>query len=263
MKHSTFLFLGTGSSSGIPMIGCQCGVCKSSDPHDKRLRPSGLLMIKGKKIVIDSGPDFRQQALKYQLNTIDGLLITHSHFDHVAGLDELRSYYLINRKNLPVIVSRPTIDDLKRRYDYLFREKSWSHSLTAQLDFCVLEEERGTIQFLDIPIQYMRYEQASTPVNGYRIGSFAYVSDIRNYPKTIFEDLQGVETLVVSALRHETSLMHFNLEEAIAFSRHVGATQTYFIHMGHELDHAKTNAMLPSGFQLAHDGLELELDLRV
>ncbi len=253
-----FLFLGTGGSAGVPMIGCECPVCLSKDPHDKRLRPSGLLTANGKTLLIDSGPDYREQALKFHIDRLDGVLLTHSHFDHVAGLDELRTYYLLYREILPVLVSETTIQDLKRRYDYLFREKSWGMSLAAQLDFHVLESTRGETVFCGTPLRYMTYEQGGMQVNGFRFGPFAYVSDIRNYPETIFKDLAGVETLVLSALRHKPSMMHFSIEEAIAFSRKAGAKQTYFTHIGHELENQKTNEALPPGFALAHDGLRLE-----
>lgn len=244
------------------MIGCKCRVCQSQNYHNKRLRPSGLIQIREKKLLIDTGPDFRYQALKYHLDHLDGVLLTHSHFDHVAGLDELRSYYLIYRKTLPVLVSRPTLDDLKKRYDYLFREKSRTISLTAQLDFNMLEEEGGQREFLGISLQYMPFEQASMPVTGYRFDSFAYISDIRQYSETIFEGLKGVEILVLSALRKESSLMHFNLDEAIAFARKVGAKRTYLTHIGHELDHDEAIAYLPNDIQPAYDGLELEFDYR-
>jgi phosphoribosyl 1,2-cyclic phosphate phosphodiesterase len=258
MLKGNFLFLGTGASSGVPMIGCSCKVCTSSYARNQRLRPSGLLTVEGKKLLIDSGPDFRHQALIYHLDSLDGVLLTHSHYDHIGGLDELRIYYLRTRKPLPLLLSKSTFEDLKRRYDYFFREKSLSVSLTAQIDFQVLEKERGFSEFLGIEIQYMQYEQAGMPVTGYRIGTFAYISDIQHYPETIFSDLSGVETLVVSVLRHESSLMHFNVEEGIDFSKKVGAKHAFFTHLGHELDYAETNSLLPKGIQLAYDGLKLD-----
>lgn len=254
-----FLFLGTGGSAGIPMIGCKCPVCTSKEPRNRRLRPSGLLRVGDQTILIDAGPDYREQALTYHIDHLSGVLLTHSHFDHIAGLDELRTYYLLHREVLPVLVSESTWQDLKKRYDYLFKEKSWGMSLAAQLDFQVLKNPRGERNFCEVLLRYVTYEQGGMQVNGFRFGSFAYISDIRHYPETIFEDLEGVETLVLSALRHEPSIMHFNLEEAIAFSRKIGAQTTYFTHISHELEHVKTNEALPSGFLLAHDGLLLKL----
>jgi phosphoribosyl 1,2-cyclic phosphate phosphodiesterase len=252
-----FLFLGTGGSAGVPMIGCKCQVCISTDPRNRRLRPSGIIKENGKTLLIDSGPDFREQALKYDIDHLEGVLLTHSHFDHVAGLDELRAYYLRYRKNLPILVSKTTMEDLKRRYDYLFREKSWGMSLAAQLEFQVLENTRGETVFCGIPLQYVTYEQGGMQVNGFRFGPFAYISDIRNYPETLFKDLAGVEVLVVGALSHAPSMMHFSINEAIEFSRIVGAKETYFTHISHELEHLTTNEDLPQGFALAQDGQRL------
>jgi phosphoribosyl 1,2-cyclic phosphate phosphodiesterase len=258
MGHLEFLFLGTGGSSGIPMIGCHCEVCTSLDPCNKRLRPSGLLTWQGKRLLIDVGPDFRTQALRYGIDHLDGILISHSHYDHIAGIDELRAYYLHHRIPLPVLLSKSTYLDLKRRYDYFFQKRSLETSLPAQLDFHVIEEMRGEISFLDLPVGFTLYEQATMPVTGFRFGMFAYISDIRQYPDTIFDDLKGLEILVLSMLRQEASFMHLNLEEAIAFAKRVGASQTYFTHMSHEIEHAKVCALLPEGLHLAYDGLTLE-----
>jgi phosphoribosyl 1,2-cyclic phosphate phosphodiesterase len=260
MMKAEFLFLGTGGSSGIPMIGCSCLVCTSKDPRNKRLRPSALVSCDNKTMLIDAGPDFRFQALRYQINRLDGLLLTHSHFDHIAGLDELRIYYLLQQIPLPVLLSKPTYLDLKRRYDYLFREKDPKGSLTAQFDFHVLSHERGKTQFLGFAIGYMHFEQAGMPVLGFRFGSLAYLSDIRNYPETLFEDLEGINILIVSALRNTSSNMHFNLDEAIAFARRTEAEMTYFTHMSHELEHQATQVQLPEGFNLAYDGLKLNFE---
>lgn len=252
-----FLFLGTGGSGGVPSIGCQCGVCISSNPHNKRLRPSGVVMVGDKRLLIDVGPDFREQALRYHLNHLDAVLITHTHFDHIAGLDELRAYYLLHRVSLPVFVSETTFKDIKQRYNYFFRKKSQGMSLAAQLDFHIFKGDYGEIAVQDVPIRFVTYEQGGTTVNGFRFNNFAYLSDIKEYRETIFEQLYGVQILVISALRKQASMMHLSLEEAIAFSNRVGAKKTYFTHIGHELEHEKTNASLPEGFSLAFDGLTL------
>jgi len=252
------LFLGSGGSTGIPMVACSCSVCRSTDPRNQRLRPSVLLKIDGKTILIDVGPDFRTQALRYQISHLDGVILTHSHFDHVAGLDELRVYYLKHRKNLPLLASKATMQDLQRRYDYLFHKKSPQVSLTAQLDYQQLDGLRGQAKFCGISLSYFTYEQGGMQVNGYRFGDFAYVSDIRNYPETIFEDLQGVKTLVISALRPDPSLMHLTFDEAAAIAARLQVERCYLTHLSHEVEHERASALLPEGVELSYDGLILE-----
>ena len=246
---------------GIPQVGCQCAVCTSQERKNKRLRPSILVTIDGKRLLVDTTPDFRFQALLHKLDHIDGVLYTHSHYDHVSGLDELRTYYLKTHQKTPVLLSETTLSELKVRYAYLFREKSWGTSLAAQLEFHLLEEKRGATHFLGIPIGYMTYHQGGMEVTGYRFASFAYITDIQRYPDSIFDDLKGVETLVISALRHDSSPVHLTVDEAIVFSQKVGAKTTFFTHMGHELEHIKTNKELPSGFELAYDGMKGEFTI--
>ncbi len=241
------------------MIGCSCAVCRNSKGRNRRWRPSGLLRTRGKQFLIDSGPDFREQALHFGIDHLDGVLITHTHFDHIAGLDELRSFYLVSRTKLPVLVSEASLKDLQARYDYLFQKKAPGISLSAQLDFQVLQGDRGETQFLGVPLRYVSYEQGGMQVNGYRFGPLAYISDIRHYPETLIKDLQGVEILILSVLRREASFMHFSIKEGIEFAKEVGAERTYFTHIGHELEHESTEETLPKGFNLAYDGLILEI----
>jgi len=255
----TFLFLGTGSSAGVPVIGCDCAVCTSADPCNQRLRPSGLLTLQGKRLLLDAGPDFRQQALQNSIDHLDGVLITHTHFDHVAGLDELRIYYLKHQQKVPVLCSKETLDNLHKRYDYLFREKTMGISLAAQLETHLLEGVRGETTFVGLPLSYTSYRQGGLGVTGFRFGSFAYISDIREYEEPIFDDLAGVETLVLSALHEKPTPMHLSLDEATAFAERVGAKKTWLTHLSHRLDHQTTNAKLPKQVQLAHDGLEITL----
>lgn len=253
-----FTFLGTGASAGVPVIGCKCTVCSSSTPFNKRLRPAGLIRIGQMALLVDVGPDFREQALKNHVDRLDGILLTHTHYDHIAGIDELRIFYLYQKKPLPLLLSKESFADLKRRYYYLLEPRGEKASLTAQLDLHVLPEDAGEIDFLGVKIGYFSYFQGTMKVTGYRIGDFAYVSDIRDYDDRIFDWLAGVRFLVVSALRLESARFMFSMDEAIGFSKRTGAKETRITHMNHEIDYLLVNSKLPSGVQLAYDGLEME-----
>lgn len=253
--------MGTGGSAGVPVITCTCDVCRSTSPFNKRLRPSGLLTLGRKKLLIDAGPDLREQALHYGIADLDGVLLTHTHYDHIGGIDELRIFYFKHKKRLPTLASIETYDELRHRFHYLFMTKQADGSLQSQLNFTILEEDFGKIDFLGIPVHYVSYFQANMKVTGYRFGSFAYISDIREYDQEVVERLRGVETLVLSALRYDPTEVHFTIEEAISFSEKVGAKQTFFTHIAHDLEHDETNQSLPKHIRLAHDGLEVPFKL--
>lgn len=241
----TFLFLGTGASTGIPVVGCHCAVCSSSFPHNRRLRSSGLLQVAGKKFLMDAGPDFRQQALLHRIEEIDGLLLTHTHFDHIAGIDDLRISSFRMKRSLPCLLSKESLRELERRYFYLLK----------QFQFQLIEEDR--CRFQGIEIDTCHYAQQGMCVTGYRIGSFAYISDIRDYTSSLYDRLQGVQTLVVSATGKELSHAHFSVEEAISFARTIGAERTWLTHLSHHLDHEETESKLPPDIRMGYDGLSI------
>lgn len=257
----TFLFLGTGASAGVPVIGCRCDVCKSSSPFNRRLRPSGVIEIKGKSLLLDAGPDLRQQALAHGLDRFDGILLTHTHYDHISGIDELRAFYLREKKPLSCLLSQESLEDLKQRYCYLFRSAEDRANLSVQLEFEVLKQEAGSVVFKGVPISYCSYFQGNAKVTGYRIGNFAYISDIRTFDESIFSGLKDLHCLVVSALRFDPSPVHFSIQEAIAFATKVGAKQTWITHISHHLDHQKTEQMLPPDIRMGYDGLKIEFSL--
>jgi phosphoribosyl 1,2-cyclic phosphate phosphodiesterase len=256
-----FLFLGTGGSMGVPVIGCPCSVCHSQSPYNKRLRSSGLVTIQDRVLLIDAGPDFREQALKFNIGHLNGVLLTHPHFDHVGGVDDLRAFYFIQHKRLPCLLSEETMDDLKKRYHYMLRPLQEGKSISAQLDFQILENDFGNLVFEGVNIHYMTFAQAGTKVTGFRIGSLAYVSDIREYTEELFLSLKGIKTLVLSALRQVPTPMHFSIDEAVVFAKQVGAEQTYLTHIAHDLDYAEVSRSLPSSIYLSYDGLEILFEI--
>ncbi len=253
----TFLFLGTSASSGVPMIGCRCSVCKSKSPFNKRKRPSGLIKTQGKKILIDAGPDLHAQAIQYGIDHLEGLILTHTHYDHIAGIDELRVFFIKTEKPVPCLLSKESYSDLQKRYDYLFKNKA---TLSAKFDFDVLEHDQGKKEFLGLPIQYCSYMQGDMLVKGYRLGDFAYISDIKDYDSSIIDFLKGVRTLVIGALKPEPSPIHLSFSEAVEIAKKTGAEKTWITHLGHTVDHEAGNALLPPEVRLAFDGLELEFE---
>lgn len=253
------IFLGTGSSLGVPLIGCSCEVCLSKNPKNKRLRSAMLLEIGGKVIVIDTGPDFRYQALRAELTYLDGVIYTHAHHDHVAGIDDLRVFSFKNKAPLPCLASNETADDLEMRYGFMFKPHKYEPSIGPRLSLIRLKEPSGDTQFLGIPIHYFSYEQIGMEVTGIKIGTFAYVTDIKKYSDEVFKQLEGVETLVISALRFTSSYMHLTVDEAVDFIQRIGCKRAYLTHISHEIDHEKANACLPSGIEFAYDGLKISI----
>ena len=253
------LFLGSGGSMGIPVIGCKCAVCSSSSSYNKRLRPSVLITEGKKRYLIDIGPDYRTQALKHGIDTLDGLLLTHTHYDHIAGLDELRIYTFVQKKPIPCLLSRETLEELKIRYHYFLPPFEADEVHATKLKFQILDGDQGSTNFEGLPVTYISYDQLGMKVNGFRLGLLAYVTDILDFEEEVFDSLKGIEILVISGRRWEKSKAHLSLDDAIKFSKKTGAKKTYFTHISHEIDHEETNGTLPEGFSLSYDGLELIL----
>lgn len=241
---------------GIPVIGCSCSTCLSDDPKNHRLRPSVLLIEGEKRFLIDIGPDYRTQALRYHIDRLDGLLLTHTHYDHSAGLDEVRIYTFRQKGPIPCLLSRETYEELKVRYHY-FLSKDVIHD--TKLSFSFLEGAQGTVDFEGLSISYFSYIQVGMKVNGFRIGNLAYVTDMMDFEPSIFDSLKGLDTLILSGRRWEKSIAHLSIDEGIAFAKKAEAKTTYFTHISHEIEYEKTSQELPNGFHLAYDGLELEL----
>lgn len=253
-----FVFLGTGGSMGIPVIGCSCDVCQSDSPFNKRLRSSAWITYDDQQFIIDVGPDFRQQCLKFQIKAIDGVLITHAHYDHIAAIDDLRPLTFRNPP-LPVLLSNDTAEEVKLRCYYLLKPDPVL-SLPSRLHLEIFDQESGIVDFQGVPIQYVTYLQSGMKVNGYKIGNLAYLTDIKEFSPTIFEQIKDVKYLIISSLRFTASPLHFSIDEAIDFSRKVNAEQVWLTHISHELEHHQTNAYLPSNIRVAYDGLKIEFN---
>jgi len=256
--NGKLIFLGTGSSTGVPLIGCQCAVCHSHNPHNQRLRPSALLQIDQKQFLIDIGPDFRQQALKYGITSLDGMILTHSHHDHVAGLDDVRALYFKRETPIPILLSQETATDIQRRFDYMFFPNPYLQGNRSKLELQILPEKQEIVEFEGLTIQYVDYEQGRMKVNGFRFGSLAYLTDIKNFKETIYSTMMNVKVLIISALRTVSSPLHFSIDEAIKFAARIKAQKVWITHISHDLDHDKINDTLPEHVRLAYDGLTID-----
>lgn len=251
-------FLGTGTSCGVPLPTCQCEVCQSKDPHDNRLRCSALVETDDKKqILIDCGPDFRTQAIRYNIQSLDALLITHNHFDHCFGIDDLRAYSF--RKTLPTYVEASMAQALKQRHDYIFVHK---YPGTPQMTIEVIEPGKafmiGDTEITPIRV-YHKYPEY--PILAFRIADkLAYVTDCTHIPDPMWQFLEGVDTLVIDALRWKEHPTHFSVAQALDVVNRIKPRQTWFTHMSHDIGlHDQANKQLPEGVALAYDGLVIEI----
>lgn len=249
-------FLGTGTSSGVPILGCDCEVCTSKDPHDKRLRTSAYLKTdKGTGILIDVGPDFRYQSIKHDVKHINGVLITHAHQDHIGGIDELRQINFIMRKELEVYGNDIALDEIRRRFDYIFKPtQAGGGKPRIRLNGVYGEFPIGEVSVLPVPVLH-----GNIPILGYRIGGLSYITDASSIPSESMELLKGTEILVINALRPEPHPTHFSLDQALETAGKIGARQTYFVHMTHQFKQERDEKKLPKGFAFAFDGLKIRI----
>jgi phosphoribosyl 1,2-cyclic phosphate phosphodiesterase len=261
MTPFSVTFLGTGTSTGVPLIGCPCPVCQSPDPRDKRLRPSILIETEQGNLLVDTTPDLRYQLLRAGISRVEAVLFTHTHADHVLGLDDIRQLNYINDMEMPLYGSPQTLADIRRVFDYCFKETQKGggkprltlHEFGAYtpLTLCGLEI---------FPTVHLH---GRMPVNGFLIGGvFAYVTDVSAIPWRSWEALQGVDTLVLGTVRHEPHPTHLSVGQAVAVARELGARQTYLTHLSHHLGHEATEAVVPPSVKLAYDGLRVSLSSR-
>lgn len=249
-------FLGTGTSHGIPVIGCQCEVCTSLDFRDKRLRASVHIEVDGKSIVIDSGPDFRQQMLLAHIKRLDALLFTHEHKDHIAGLDDIRAFNFWQSKPIPVFANRRVINKIEKEYDYIFTEKKYPG--IPEIEIHEITNTTFTADGITVlPIEVMHYK---LPVFGFRIKDFTYITDAKTITDKELEKVKGSKVVVVNALQKAEHISHMNLTEAIDLLEKLKPEKGYLIHMSHKMGLTRdVSRELPPFINFAYDGLKIHL----
>ena len=249
--------LGTGTSQGVPVIGCDCPVCRSHNKKDKRLRSSVLLSYDGTTVVIDTGPDFRYQMLREGVKDLDAVLLTHEHYDHIAGLDDIRAFNRIRKSPMDVFAERRVLNRVEQELDYAFGDRKFPglpsiniNEINEHTNFSV-----GSIEF--IPLRTMHH---MLPVLGFRAGDFAYITDTNFIPDSTMDKLKGVKVVVLNALRKTRHISHFSLPEAVEAIRRINPQRGIFTHMNHQIGfHDEVNSSLPSGMELGYDGMEILL----
>lgn len=251
-----FTFLGTGTSQGVPVISCGCEICRSENPKDKRLRSSLLVEANEKVIVVDSGPDFRQQLLRENVKQLDAILFTHGHKDHTAGMDDFRPFNYYQKKPMEVYATPEVQEILRREFSYIF--SGIYYPGIPELNFHTIDSKPFSAEGVPVtPIQVLHFK---LPVLGFRFGDFTYITDANFISVEEKKKIQGTKVLVLNALRREHHISHFTLDEAIDLAKELKAEQTYFTHISHQLGlHDKVNEELPAGMQLAYDGLKVEV----
>ena len=251
------IVLGSGTSHGVPMIGCTCAVCRSADPRDRRTRPSIYLDVDGGPgILVDTATDLRQQALAHGITRVDAILYTHSHADHIMGLDEVRRFNVMQEGSIPAFADERTANDLRRAFGYVFTPPSEQGGGIPQITLTTITGpfNVGTVAVQPVPIYH-----GSRPILGFRFGSFAYLTDCNRLADGAWDLLGDLDILILDALRHRSHPTHFTVAEALQVIERLKPRQTYLTHICHDLPHQATNASLPPGVELAYDGLTFSI----
>jgi phosphoribosyl 1,2-cyclic phosphate phosphodiesterase len=252
----TITFLGTGTSAGVPMIACDCPVCTSSDKKDKRLRSSIMVQSENTTLVVDSGPDFRYQMLRAKVKHLDAIIFTHSHKDHVAGLDDVRAFNFFSQQAMNVYANDATQEVIIREFPYAFYESKYPGVPDIKLNTIALDP----FVVGDIPVTPILVWHLKMPVLGFRFGRFTYITDANRIDDSEKEKIKGSDVMVLNALRKEKHISHFSLEESIAVAKELKIPQTYLTHISHQLGkHVDVDAELPHGVNLGYDGLVIEV----
>ncbi len=251
--------LGSGTSVGVPTIGCHCKVCLSEDPRDKRLRPSILIRYEDRAVLVDTTPDLRTQALRAGLERLDAILLTHAHADHILGLDDVRPFNYTRKDPIPLYGSAETLGDVQRRFDYIFNGAA-SQSSRPRLE-CRAFDESG-FELYGLPFEPVRMHHGNGEVWGFRFGRAAYLTDHSDIPEEPLRKLEGLDVLFLDALRHKPHPTHSTVERSLAYVERLKPRRTFFTHICHDLGHARAESLLPDGVRLAYDGLEIAVEAR-
>jgi phosphoribosyl 1,2-cyclic phosphate phosphodiesterase len=249
--------LGSGTSTGVPTIGCHCDVCTSADPRDQRLRPSILISYGGRNVLIDTTPDFRTQALRARLERLDAVLFTHAHADHIMGLDDVRPFNFRQRGHIPIYASARTMEAIHRAFRYIFDDEEKISSV-PRLESRTLNGgsfDLFGMEFTPIPLLH-----GKAAVYGFRFGDAAYLTDHSEIPAASLERLRGLDVLFLDALRYRPHPTHSTVEQSVATAAQAGAKRVFFTHICHDLAHARTEAQLPAHIRLAYDGLQIDAE---
>ena len=251
------IILGSGTSQGIPVIGCKCETCLSKNPKDKRLRTSAYVEVDGVKILIDTSIDFRQQMLRYNVNDIDAVLFTHHHVDHILGLDDLRQINQRLDKFIDLYGNKTTMEEISVTFRYAFDELLIKYKAVPLININEIQNDSFKIKSVEvIPIEV---NHGNIKIFGYRIGNFAYITDCSEVPDSEIPKLENLEVLIINALRRAPHPTHLNVEQAVELSQRINPGKAYFTHMTHDINHDKINSTLPKNIELAFDGLEFDI----
>jgi len=249
--------LGSGTSMGVPTLGCHCAVCESADPLDKRTRPSVLLCYGGRNVVIDTTPDFRFQAMRARIDRLDAVIYTHGHADHILGLDDIRPFNLKQKTAVPIYGAPETLETLRRQFAYIFDESPTENLLPGVR----LHPIAGPFDLFGLTIVPVPALHGTQPVLGFRFGKAAYLTDFVRVPEESKKLLQGLNNFILDALRYVPHPMHSNVEQSLALVAELQPKRAWFTHICHDLSHSATNLKLPDGVQLAYDGLQFEVEI--
>ena len=256
--QATLTVLGSGTSMGVPTIGCDCAVCHSSDPRDRRTRPSVMISYNGHNVLIDTTPDFREQALRENIQRLDAVLYTHTHADHILGIDDLRPLTYLHRPGkMPLYATPQACDFLRNMFQYIFKP-TYTFGGLPQVELRPIE---GPIELFGARFEPLRVIHGEVPILGFRFGSAAYLTDHSEVPTETLDKLRGLDVLFLDALRYKPHPTHSTVEQSLKIVEAVKPKRTFFTHICHDLPHEETNAALPEGVRLAFDGMKLEFEL--